>query len=75
MKKTRDYNKPIPPGKTRCFACGQIIPYEKSRYATTTDNQIVSVGSNCYQQIRKTAENGYQPLLGGPRLYLLNQSE
>lgn len=56
--------------EARCFACdrpltGQGFPVD------TRDDQIVSVGSDCYQEILIAGEMGWQPPKGGPCLYPL----
>jgi hypothetical protein len=33
------------------------------------DDQTVEVGPECYKKTLKAGENGYQPPLGGPKLY------
>jgi hypothetical protein len=57
--------------KWECFACGKKVgdnPY----VADTRDDQIVFVGRECFKLIAAGGEEeGYQPPLGGPRLYCL----
>lgn len=58
---------------TRCFACNKILQIHGAKSApivTTRDEQLVPVGPECYKKIIKSGENGYQPPLGGPRLYV-----
>jgi hypothetical protein len=35
----------------------------------TVDGQRVFVGDDCYNRIATSGESGYQPPLGGPRLW------
>lgn len=54
----------------RCFACNR--PLGKSPVIVDTrDDQTVYVGRECYKLVVAAGETGYQPPLGGPRLYLL----
>lgn len=56
--------------KHRCFACGK--PLGRSLWlAATRNGQTVYVGSDCAKRIRAAGESGYQPPLGGSRLYPL----
>jgi hypothetical protein len=53
----------------KCFACGKKIkgmPYK----ADTRDDQTVFVGPKCYTYIMLAKDDGYQPPLGGPKLYV-----
>ena len=54
----------------RCFACGRKTG-KNPRVADTHEDQSVFVGSECYKLIRAAGDEGYQPPLGGPRLWLL----
>ena len=57
----------------RCFACDRklgVNPYP----ADTRDSQWVYVGSECYKLIKQAGAEGYQPPLGGPRLYLITRA-
>lgn len=52
----------------RCFACNKQI--KKMAYsAETRDGQTVYVGSECIKKISVMGIHGYQPPLGGPRLF------
>lgn len=53
----------------KCFACDR--PVTEGYLVGCADEQDVGVGPECYAKIRKAGANGYQPPLGGPRLYLL----
>lgn len=59
----------------KCFACdrrfrrnsfGLIVFHSE---AITLDGQRVYVGCDCYQKIVQAGADGYQPPLGGPRLW------
>lgn len=54
----------------RCFACEKVIG-DDGYIVGCKDEQTVSVGPECYRKVKAGQENGYQPPLGGPRLYLL----
>lgn len=52
----------------RCFACNK--PLKKFQYyCETSDGQGVYVGRDCWVKAKKSGSIGYQPPLGGPRLY------
>lgn len=38
---------------------------------TCADDQTAFVGPECFKKIRAAGDDGYQPPLGGPRLYLI----
>ncbi len=52
----------------RCFACERELKRFRHE-AMTADGQRVLVGPECNGWIARNAESGYQPPLGGPRLY------
>lgn len=52
----------------KCFACGRKLG-KKPHLVDTRDDQRVYVGSECYELVKAAGEAGYQPLLGGPRLW------
>lgn len=55
----------------RCFACDKVIKVPFPRTAITDDGaQRVYVGRECYKNIEKSKEQGWQPPKGGPKLYL-----
>lgn len=62
----------------KCFACGKRLG-KNPPIADTRDGQRVYVGSECFKYIKLGGDNGYQPPLGGPRLWTfpdnLNQKE
>ena len=53
----------------RCYACNRKLG-KSPKLVTCEDEQDVYVGSECYKYIVVGAAQGYQPPLGGPRLYL-----
>lgn len=57
----------------KCFACDKRLGKRPS-IADTRDGQFVFVGSECYRLIVAAGEVGYQPPLGGPRLYRIPQN-
>lgn len=57
-------------GDGRCFACAR--PLKNNNYLVgCKDEQTAFVGADCYRKIEKAGADGYQPLTGGPRLYLM----
>lgn len=54
----------------KCFACGKRLG-KTPAIVDTRDGQEVFVGRECYKLVLAAAERGYQPPLGGPRLYPL----
>lgn len=58
----------------KCFACGRPIIQGDGYLVGCADEQDVGVGGECYRKIRKADVAGYQPPLGGPRLYVLEVS-
>jgi len=54
----------------KCFACDRSLPKHR-KLVDTRDAQTVYVGPECYKKIVQAGAAGYQPPLGGPRLYLL----
>jgi hypothetical protein len=58
-----------PPPPERCFACGRVIHSRPTRRADTRDGQVVFVGPECARRIDDAGDVGYQPPLGGPRLW------
>ncbi len=53
----------------RCYSCDRLL--KSAWWADTRDDQIVVVGAECHRRIVAAGEAGYQPRLGGPRLYAL----
>mgnify|MGYP001607889396 CR=1 FL=1 len=54
----------------KCFACDRKLG-RNPILADTRDGQTVFVGSECWKLIKASGEAGYQPSLGGPKLYLI----
>lgn len=61
--------------KTLCYACDRPLKRngdELEAYRVDTrDHQTVFVGPECFRKIKAAGDAGYQPPLGGPKLYLL----
>lgn len=57
-----------------CFAC-EAPMLNGGKLVDTRDGQSVFVGSECYKRIQEVGGSGWQPLKGGPRLYLIPQPE
>ena len=57
--------------QVKCFACDKPVRSSAIREADTRDAQIVQVGPDCFKRIQRAGQGGYQPRLGGPRLYPL----
>ena len=53
----------------KCFCCDKKLTGKKKYLVTTRDEQTVYVGPECFKKIQKNGNNGYQPPLGGPKLY------
>lgn len=54
----------------RCFACGQAL--RRLKYLVTcSDEQTAFVGADCFLNIERANDLGWQPPKGGPRLYTL----
>ena len=58
----------------KCFACGKTLK-STLLVVTTKDGQSVYVGSECFRHVRGACEVGYQPPLGGPRLYQMSKED
>lgn len=58
----------------KCFACGKRLG-KTPALVDTRDGQRVFVGRECYKLVRDAGENGYQPPLGGPKLYPLPEAK
>ncbi len=54
----------------KCFACDKPLG-KNPKLVDTRDGQMVFVGSDCARKVKEAGESGYQPPLGGPRLYLV----
>ncbi len=55
----------------KCYACGRAFRLGRADFLTvlTSDGQAVYVGDDCWKRITASGTAGYQPPLGGPRLY------
>lgn len=54
-----------------CYACGKPIRFlQRVFWIQTSDGQDQYVGPDCYTHIANGGKHGYQPPLGGPRLFL-----
>ncbi len=59
----------------KCFACGKKLTEDHHHHIVDTrDDQMVIVGSSCYENIKKSGEDGYQPPRGGPKLWRVPRS-
>lgn len=54
----------------KCFACGRRLGRNPA-LVDTRDGQTAYVGTECAKLVRAGGDAGYQPPLGGPRLYPL----
>lgn len=70
--RVREAFKPV----TRCFACGRLIgARQEADLVDTRDSQLVYVGRECLKKIQAAGDEGYQPPLGGPKLFLIKKKE
>ncbi len=53
----------------KCFACNRRMLRSVVYAAVTADGQEVHVGADCAKKIILAGLDGYQPRLGGPKLY------
>jgi hypothetical protein len=58
----------------KCFACGKTIRNRRF-LIDTRDSQTAIVGPDCFKRVRDAGEDGYQPPLGGPRLFEISQQQ
>ncbi len=58
----------------KCFACDKELKQNRFLVRVDTESTLVFVGPACYKKIHN-AVNGYQPTLGGPRLFDVDQKE
>ena len=59
----------------KCFACGRKFRRNAFGFivhpeAITLDGQRVFIGYDCARRIAEAGKDGYQPALGGPRLWI-----
>lgn len=61
----------------RCYACNRLmrlVSDNDSRMTVVTeDGQMQYVGPDCFAKIIAADTRGYQPPLGGPRLFVPNK--
>lgn len=55
----------------KCYACNRSIIAGFPVF--TSDGQRQFVGPDCFDLVRKAGQQGYQPPLGGPRLFKSQQ--
>lgn len=55
----------------KCFACGKAMR-SWGTMVDTKEDQAPYVGPECAKKIKRAGPKGYQPPLGGPRLYVLS---
>ncbi len=54
-----------------CYSCGKPMKSERFTVYTADDGgQIQYVGPECFRKIKAAGSAGFQPPLGGPRLYI-----
>lgn len=56
-----------------CFACGRPLAAQRPIRVDTRDGQTVFVGTECAKRVLAAGETGWQPPLGGPRLYPIHK--
>lgn len=60
----------------KCFACDRPLRGRQREYLVRcADEQTVFIGSDCFRRVRETGPDGYQPPLGGPRLFEISQQQ
>lgn len=57
----------------KCFACDKKMK-NKKYLVRCIDEQTVFIGPECYNKVLRS-DNGYQPPLGGPKLYLISDQQ
>ena len=55
----------------KCFCCDRKLG-KFPKLVDTRDGQIVYIGKRCWQSVQEAGSQGYQPALGGPKLYPLS---
>ena len=68
MSAMGSYSHAIP---ERCFACNRPLRTRNPKRVDTRDAQVVYVGADCFKLVVAAGEGGYQPPLGGPRLFVI----
>lgn len=59
------------PRAGKCFACDRAL--RRPHLVRCIDEQTVFVGPECFRRISASGKTGYQPPLGGPRLFCISQ--
>ena len=54
-------------GQYQCFCCDRVL--DKYAYHVWEDGQLNWVGPTCFKKVNAAGSEGFQPKLGGPRLY------
>lgn len=57
----------------KCFACDKVMKNMKYLIQVAQDDQTAFVGPECFKKVVKAGKDGYQPPLGGPRLFEISQ--
>ena len=60
-------------GKEKCFACGKRVGLHP-HVGYTRDGQQVYIGRECWKHVEQSGDMGYQPPLGGPRIFKSSNS-
>ena len=55
-----------------CFVCGKKLG-KNPRRVDTHEDQFPSVGVECYKIVKAAGAAGYQPPLGGPRVWVITE--
>lgn len=55
----------------KCYACDKKL--RTHCLVMTSDKQVVYVGPDCFKRIKESGKKGFQPLMGGPRLFLVER--
>lgn len=57
--------------EAKCFSCDAVLSSESDQMVETEGGQPVVVGRECFKKVVQAGKGGYQPPLGGSKLYLL----
>lgn len=58
-----------------CFACGRPMRGKSYPAQVEREDTVVHVGPDCASHIKAAGNAGYQPPLGGPRLFHIDTQE
>jgi hypothetical protein len=61
--------------KLRCYACDRALKKPREVYTADDGGQRQFVGPECFQHVVAAGDAGYQPPLGGPRIYAARSAE